>query len=357
MPASKRARHPGVYWRGASWAYVVSLPRDSTGRRRQEWRSGFPSATDAHAARIARLAELGRGEGVGTPILLRDLVARWLRQVGSTRKPRTLTIYTEQFTRHLEPALGHIRIDRLSVYHVEDYLRVKSAALSAQTLSLHHSILHQSLRAAVRWGMVGRNVVEMVARPVRAPRRFPILTTAQTTALLAATRGAWIYTPILLAAAGALRIGECLALRWEDVDGSALHVRRNLAADGSFGTPKSGAEDTVTLPRFAAAALEELRQPSGLVCAGPFGRPVRADYCRRLFYAALEAAGLPRVRFHDLRHGASATMFRAGVPAPTVARKLRHSSPVVTLTIYAHVLDEDERQAAEALEKALNGAG
>jgi len=96
-------------------------------------------------------------------------------------------------------------------------------------------------------------------------------------------------------------------------------------------------------------------EDNGLVFANEVGRPIEAgNLIRRSFHPLLERAGLPRVRFHDLRHTAATLMLGQGVHPKIVAEMLGHSQIAVTLDLYSHVTPTMQRQAVEALEAVLS---
>jgi integrase len=145
-----------------------------------------------------------------------------------------------------------------------------------------------------------------------------------------------------------MRKGEALGLHWTDVDLDArlLFVRHTLVAvDNShlvFNPPKTtGSRDWIALSARAVAALRRqarrhramaLTGPAyhdeGLVFCRPDGQPLRPEYVLRHFYELTEAAAVPRIHVHDLRHLAATIMIAAGVPLAMVSKTLRHSTPV-----------------------------
>jgi integrase len=109
-------------------------------------------------------------------------------------------------------------------------------------------------------------------------------------------------------------------------------------------------------------AEERLRAGSGwqdgwgdLVFREPDGSPLKADNARKRLQAQLIRLGLPRIRFHDLRHSAATFLALSGIPVATAMAVLGHSSANTTLNIYTHVAPELAREAAEALDRVLRG--
>jgi integrase len=172
-----------------------------------------------------------------------------------------------------------------------------------------------------------------------------------------------------------LRQGELLGLRWEDIDLDArrLTVRHSLASvDGTLTLlePKtSRSRRTIALPEVALSALRAHRTrqrmdrlvagsrwtDSGHVFATMLGKPHHAATITRAFQAALDRAGLPRCRFHDLRHAAATFLLAQGMTLEDVKNQLGHSSIVLTSNTYGHVLERRQREVAAAMDAVLGG--
>jgi integrase len=173
-----------------------------------------------------------------------------------------------------------------------------------------------------------------------------------------------------------MRKGEALGLHWADVDLQArlLFVRHILVAvDNSrpvFTTPKTtGSRDWIALSaravdalgrrarRHRAEALSSVAyHDQGLVFCRPDGQPVRPEYVLRHFYDLADAAGLPRIRVHDLRHLAATIMIASVVPLAMVSKTLRHSTLATTVDIYGHLTRQAAQDAVDAIATALDTA-
>lgn len=92
----------------------------------------------------------------------------------------------------------------------------------------------------------------------------------------------------------------------------------------------------------------------GLVFAGPDGGPIHPEYVTRAFDRLVTKHGMPRIRFHDLRHTHATLLLRAGVPVKVVSERLGHASPGFTLNVYQHVLPGMQAEAAEVFERLLD---
>jgi integrase len=177
------------------------------------------------------------------------------------------------------------------------------------------------------------------------------------------------------ALATGLRQGELLGLRWDDVelDAGRLRVRHTLAnvkGELTLLEPKSDrSRRFVMLPETVVTALRahRTRQKMERLVAGTrwvdsdhvfttmLGRPMHASTVTHAFQAALERAGLPRSRFHDLRHAAATFLLAQGMTLEDVKHLLGHSSSTLTSNTYGHVLEQRQREVAAAMDAVLGG--
>jgi len=197
----------------------------------------------------------------------------------------------------------------------------------------------------------------------------------QVRTLLGVAKGDRLEALYVLAVTTGMRQGELLGLRWRDVnlDRRRVAVRGNLQREGSGmtiaepKTPRSRRQ--IHLSEIARDALlqHQFRQQGerrlaanlwdgslGLVFSNQVGRPIEAtNMIRRSFHPMLAGAGLPRIRFHDLRHTAATLLLSSGVHPKIASEMLGHSSVAFTLDVYSHVTETLQREAALAMDAAL----
>ena len=179
----------------------------------------------------------------------------------------------------------------------------------------------------------------------------------------------------MLAVTTGMRQGELLGLRWEDVNfaGGTLQVRRTLSTRAgrgfSFSPPKTAkGRRSIKLPEMAKRSLKKHRkaqleermklarlwEDNGLVFATRLGTSVgRQELVMRSFKPLLSKAGLPNIRFHDLRHTCATLLLGKGVHAKFVQELLGHATISITLDTYSHVLPGMGDAAAGAMDEAL----
>jgi len=173
-----------------------------------------------------------------------------------------------------------------------------------------------------------------------------------------------------------LRQGEALGLRWEDVDLDRRLLRVSFALQRVDGElilvePKTArSRRTMRLPAAVAAILREHRtrqvqerllagsgwRERGLVFTTRSGGPLDGSAVTKDFQRCLAAAGLPKMRFHELRHSAASLMLAQGLPLRTVMEVLGHSTITLTANTYSHLLPSLMDEAADAIDRVLQAA-
>jgi integrase len=316
----------------------------------------------------------------GTKLTVGAFLEGWLTEVARvTVRPRTYVSYRYVVGLHLAPALGDIVLAALSPADVQAFLNAKSASgLSPRTVGYLRGVLRGALGHAERTDLVTRNVARL-ARPPRIPRRrVSPLSVEQVRTFISAIAGDRLEALHLVALGVGLRQGEILGLRWSDVDlvAGSLNVRHALARiDGRLELvePKSvTSRRVVPLPAFVRDALvahrdRQAAEPlplrpdppapfADLVFMTTHGTPLDAITITRRFQRILADAGLPRQRFHDLRHACATLLLAQGVPARVVMETLGHSEISLTLNTYSHVMPSLGREAAERMDQLLGAS-
>ena len=273
---------------------------------------------------------------------------RWLPSIKDKVRQRTWERYESVMRVHIEPALGKVRLKDLTRAHVK--------GLYANLKTPHHAhiTLRKALNDAVADGLVPRNVAAGIKLPKHRKEIKP-LTPDQAKAFLEAARKDRFYALYVLAVHYGLRQGELLGLKWQDVDLDAgtLQVRRTQS-ESRVGRieekPKNGRGRRIELSQSVCEVLRIHCETHGgreLVFTTEKGTPINSsNLVQRSFQSLLDACGLPRIRFHDLRHTCATIRFMKGQHPKLVSDILGHSSAAITLDIYSHVIpgmgdDED----------------
>jgi integrase len=301
----------------------------------------------------------------------------WLKSSvrGSVRQS-TYDRDTSLVNNHLRPALGGIKLKKLSAAHVQGLYRDRlDHGLSPSTVHKMHAILHKALSQALKWHMVPRNVTEAVSPPRPTPKEMRPLTSQEACRLLQEARGNRLEALYVLAVTTGMRQGELLALRWQDVDieNGVVSVRRTLTRNGGgieMGEPKTKkSRRSIRLTPRAVEALEshlerQLRdmgilgdryEDRGLLFTTGTGGPINPSNLRQKSFARLpKEAGLPHIRFHDLRHTCATLLFAQGTHPKYVQELLGHATIAITLDTYSDVIPGMSDHTARAMQVALS---
>ncbi len=306
-----------------------------------------------------------------------DYLAFWLENGAKPSvRPPTYRQYEQYVRNYVVPVLGPLRLQALKPPDIQAlYTQKLEAGLSRRTVQLIHAILHKALSQAVDWGLISFNPADRVKPPRPQPKEMQVLSPEEARRFLEAAREYDYYPLFVLALTTGMRLGELLGLKWADVDleAGAVHVRRGLyrvRGEWVEGEPKSAAgKRKIALPALATAVLKEHRlaqlearlkagpawEDNGLVFTTAAGRPIHPGDIRRTLTAILGRAGLPRIRFHDLRHSHATLLLKEGVNPRVVQERLGHSTVSMTLGTYSHVLPDLQAEAAEKLNRTLSG--
>jgi len=307
---------------------------------------------------------------------LAEYMEYWLHQAVKPRvRPLTFAGYAVNVRKHLVPALGKIRLDRLTPQDVQEMMNRRLAdGLSPKTVAYAHQVLRTALELARRWELIDRNVASLVDPPRRQRPKIRPLAPDKARQFLNSVRGHRLEALFSVALAVGLRQGEALGLRWEDIDMAAgvLRVNHQLQrVDGrlTLVEPKTDrSRRTLVIPPSIIERLHdhERRQlaerlwagpkwtDSGLVFTNRCGGPLPARNVIREFHKSLEAAGIARIRFHDLRHSCATLLLVQGVSPRVVMEILGHSEIAMTMDTYTHVVPELQREAAARMESLLS---
>ncbi|HEY6411826.1 MAG TPA: site-specific integrase, partial [Ktedonobacteraceae bacterium] len=360
------------------WVASFRLPN---GGRKYVYRESKAEARDA-LKRAQR--EMEQGTLITTrDQTLRDHMEQWLKVKRLELKDGTYCYYKYNTDVHILPRLGHIKLQKLTAEDIQHFYTDLLKELSPNTVrSTIHTVLRSALEAAVKRKKIASNPCQDVTLPRPEKKDIAFLTQEQATRLLEAAKGRTIEPLIVLALATGMRRGEMLALEWPDIDfeRKSVSVCKSLSyhdADGSgkkykVETPKTASSKrTIPLPDFAIEALQQhrhvqreqrARAPTWdqtlLVFTNSTGSYSWYKIVDEQFKSLLQAAGLPRMRFHDLRHSAATILLALGVNAKVIQDRLGHSRIATTLDTYSHVTKSMQEDATSKLDAHFHrGAG
>lgn len=328
----------------------------------------------------AYLADLKQGKVViGPKQTLEQYLTHWLEDERRLRIALTsLMRYRSSLKVHIIPALGHIELSKLSREHVQSfYADLLDDGLSAGSIRHVHGLLTSALKDAVRHEIIARNPCQYVTLPRKEDFQAKALTQEEAARLIEVARGHRLWFLILMAITTGARLGELLALRWVDLNEETgkLRIGRSVARVQGVGriekAPKTkSGRRPVRLPQVILRSLEAQRvyitgvrlaagpswEDHDLVFPNRVGDHMDHWVVLRSFKQLVEQAGLPVMRFHDLRHSAATLLLAAGVNVKVVQEMLGHANIRTTLGMYGHVLPDMQKDASDKMDDLFGDA-
>lgn len=361
-----------------TWSVIIDLGKDpETGKRRQKWHTVKGSKRTAQRYLADLISQLNKQEYVEpTKTTLAEYLRGWLEsQVRISVRLSTYENYKTLIKTHVIPTIGDIQLPKLHALTLQKlYAEKLASGLSARTVRLIHATIRKALDQAVKWQILPRNVAAAVNPPRQERKEIQALDLEEAAKFLEAAIDDRLYALYLMALTTGMRQGELLGLRWQDVGlaASTVMVRQTLQwlDDGPVfqepKTPKSrrliqiSSEVVTALLRHREhqakekAFFESEYRDLDLVFAQKNGGPInKNNLLNRSFKPILRRAGLPNIRFHDLRHTSATVALAAGIHPKVVQERLGHSTIAMTLDTYSHVIPSLQKEAAQKMEDLI----
>lgn len=372
----------------ASWGFYVDTHPTGVARRVKTFRSGFASREEAERE-LGELVRSLRSGSFGPPSKqpLEEYLGRWLRSRTHLR-PTTVDAYAVNVDRYICNegfGIGAVPLRALTRPLIQAFYadlerkgRVRGdGPLAPKAVHNVHMILRKALEDAVEEGLLPANPARRAHKLPAIHREMKTWTDEQLASFLGRVHDDSLYALWRLAATTGMRRGELLAATWPGIDlrKRRLHITQALCkgpkgAPLRFGPPKTDrGRRAVPLDERTASILRAHRrhQLQGaigaqtshdyqLVFRREDGRPLDPDTVSQRFRRLVERSGLPRIRFHDLRHTFATLSLKAGIPTEVVSRILGHKHVATTQAIYQHAVPALEEGAISRLAELLERA-
>ena len=372
--------------KGRIYYAVFSKGRDPTTQRwGTKWVPIGPDRSEAERLlpKIRANYEAGRYQE-NEKMTVKQYLEMWQELFSAKLRRATLESYVWAIEKHICPAVGDIRLQKLSPLHIQRMLaNLSSTKLSATSVRYIYNVLNITLNQAVKLQIIELNPCRAVDPPRKEKYHAAVYNSEELQALINAAQGSSLLIPILLAAGCGMRRGEVCGLRWRDVDldQKLLHIRYSLdrPEQGKLAllpVKTDNSERTVRIPEFLEQPLVAVRQQRAVTQAGTDsaaaapddtddkdyvyswedGSAVDPDYLDKSFRVLLAGHNLKTIRFHDLRHTHATLLLQEHVPVKVISERLGHSSIKITQDIYSHVLPEMQQEAVNAIDRVLDQA-
>ena len=292
---------------------------------------------------------------------LSEWLDKWLEDMADTLRPNTLRNYRSYIENHVRPSLGDKQLTRITPKDVQRFYEKLNDTLASGTVRRIHTTLHGALKAAQQAHLIASNPTEQIIAPKFSYRVKQILTDEQLDVFMKviAEDEIWcdfFYTELTTG----LRRGEICGLKWEDFDetNGTLKICRTVYREDGGGltagdTKTNAGTRKIVLPSSTAALLSK-RKASALtewIFPNPLKpeQPTNPGSAYRRLKVLLKRAGLPNIRFHDLRHTFATHALASGVDVKTLSGILGHTRAAFTLDTYTHTTGDMQKRALEVV--------
>lgn len=345
-----------------SWCGEVTTGRTPEGKRVRKTVYGrTPEEVEQKLLGLRNLREKGIDP---TRMTVSELAATWLASKGDRGqvKGSTLDYYAKHVRLYIDPHIGSVLAAKVTGLDIDNlFATLHRAGQSDTGLAKVYVTLNAIFGWAAKKKILSSNPVLDADKPeADEPEEMTVLTQDQARALRRALEGSEVEAMVEVALETGMRQGELLGLQWSKVDLQGLTIRidqqlkEKTGRDPFLDTPKTSAGvRTVAISERLKGIL--VRYRAGLLkqglAASPWvwGRAWKKDALVHRFHKATKQAGVPELRWHDLRHTNATWLIEAGIDPKTVCERLGHSSVKVTLDLYVHRTKKTDTRAAEAV--------
>lgn len=355
------------------WEARYSLGLDPVTRKQRQ--KSITGSTQREVAQKLRAAVAAIDAGtykMPCELTVGEFLDVWVNEYLVGCKPLTVKNYSEQVRKHLKPALGSIRLDKLTPHTIQRFYNgLTASGLAPKTVKNIHGVLHSALQQALLNGLITVNPSNACKLPrVTKPEIRP-LEPEEIKAILREAQLDDYCNLFIVALFTGMRQGELLGLSWDYVnfDTGIITIKQQLQCkDGEYflETPKSGRGRSILPAPVVMEALQKEREkqqaakafagacwsnPMNLVFTDAIGKHLVRRTVVKHFKKVAERAGVEESRFHDLRHTFAVTSLYAGDDIKSVQANLGHATAQFTLDVYGHVTQTMRKESAERMQR------
>ncbi len=302
----------------------------------------------------------------------------WFENVAKIKvRPSSHQTYRGYIDNHIKPNIGNIPLEKLTTMELQKLYRKlltsgrverieaekQPKGLSAKTVRNINQVISSAMDLAVAQKIILENPTNACSLPRVEHKEMQTISAEQLQVFLEEAKRSGVYEMYYIELSTGLRRGELLGLKWEDIDmrQGIIRVRRQISRiDGKIVEAPLKTKNSyraVTISPQAIEVLKEQKEKTNdeYVFPSPNGGPISPDSVNNMLHRVLDRAGIPKVRFHDLRHTFATLALQNGVDIKTVSGMLGHFSAGFTLDTYAHVTTTAQKEAAATMENILAG--
>lgn len=367
--------------KGGTYYAVVRIP-DEVGVEKQKWISTGVKVSGNNKREANRrlreiLSDLEQKKIAYTAdIMFLEWVEKWMEQKRNEVRVVTYEGYESYLDTHIIPFFKPLKLTlrEVSPQHIQDYFnKKKKAGQSADSIKKHNVVIRGALQDAVKKNLIPYNPADRATLPATEKFVGKAYTTEQANMLLKVIGNEPMKPAIILGLFYGLRRSEVLGLRWQDIDFNTGTIRicntvvkMKTRIEGEQTKSRASKRTLYIIPETREYLLklqqaqEQRRRMIGNayyendnVCVWGDGRPFSTDYISQRFAQILTKHGLPRIRYHELRHTAGSILLEKGLSAKQIQEYLGHEKVQTTLDVYGHLTAAGKQEAANTIGNTL----
>jgi integrase len=364
--------------RGNKWSFTVDVGRDpSTGKRKQRTKGGFTTKKEAQAALNDFQYESRKGTWIEpTSIKMKEFAYEWYETIKHNLRDTTAEQYSVKIKNNIVPMLGELKVQDIKVTHAHSFAKSLLDQYHTSTAHKIYSIMKMIMDYAVDLEIAPKNPFKSVNFIKNTNKKVETWKFEDLQKFLSVVKkhDDFYYSIFSFAAYTGMRKGEILGLRKSDVnfEENSLRVSQSISETkkgvqaGDLKTPSS--RRVVSLDEFTMNIIRQRIKKNNLlklklgteyndqdlIFCHPDGKIFRPSSINRPMRAFIKRAGVPKIRFHDLRHTHATLLLELGVNPKIVAERLGHASVKITLDTYSHVSISMQGNAAELFSQKAN---
>ncbi|WP_432694321.1 tyrosine-type recombinase/integrase [Priestia aryabhattai] len=361
------------------WDFVFNVGIDPlTGKRKQIRRRGFETKRHAIDEMTKLKAELLSNDFLDlTAMTYAKFMDEWFIERQNHLQKTTFEIHSIYYQNVIKPKLGHFKIQHLTPLHVQKFINelVNQNTYSEHTIHLIYRIISASLKKAKIIRLLKDNPASGITLPKIRKKEMNVWSLEQVNYFINKSqktkRLTRCYIGFLIALLTGMRQGEIMGLRWKDIDMECqiIYIRQTLTQDAEikYGAKNDSSIRSIHISNKLISELKVHRKrvlaeklllgqdynDFDLVICTQSGKPMIPRNFRKEFYNLTEKIGLPKIRFHDLRHTHATILIQQNVNVKLISERLGHAEIGTTLDTYSHVLPNMQKSVSDELDKII----
>jgi len=346
--------------RKGTWNIVLSTGKNPlTGKYGTKWITVQGTRPEAERQKNEILRQYDvTGFIANNKITVAEYLLKWIGTHELKIRENTGVTYLQAINKHFIPAFGKVPLSQLSANNLQTlYDKEFKGGMGSDSIRVRHTVIRQALDAAVAQGIIYRNVADNVSPPHSEHKEMQYWDTPEMNAFLLSQLNSPYYPLFYTALFTGMRRSELLALQWDDMDFDAgsVSIRRSLHYGKKNGcyfsdVKSKSSKRTIALTPSNVAVLKSFQEASKRKGAHLIfsrnDKPFVPSYVSTLWHIACKESGVKVIRLHDARHTHATLLFKQGVAAKIVQERLGHSSIVITMNLYSHVIPGMQKDAA-----------